>query len=207
MTRMPATPRAAVGIAVHAEPHRFRATLAAVRATVPAGTAIVVIPDHPDAATAAALAADPALPLAAPPDVAGGAGCLNRLLGATDADVCVLLESGCIPAARWLHHLLAALAGDPRRGLAGPSTNRAWNPQQMEAGCDGTPATIAAAGRRLETRWNGRARTLEPLYSLADFCYAVCRPVWDRIGAADEGFGAGPCWEMEYNARAARAGW
>ena len=32
------------------------------------------------------------------------------------------------------------------------------------------------------------------------------REVIDRIGAADEAYGLGPCWEMDYNIRAARAG-
>ncbi|MFL5542866.1 MAG: glycosyltransferase, partial [Longimicrobiaceae bacterium] len=68
-------------------------------------------------------------------------------------------------------------------------------------------AAIEAAGRRMAARHADAARTLEPLYSLADFCYAVRREAWDEAGAADEGYGAGPCWEMDYNARAARAGW
>jgi len=34
----------------------------------------------------------------------------------------------------------------------------------------------------------------------------VRREVIDRVGAADEVYGLGPCWEMDYNIRAARAG-
>ena len=51
------------------------------------------------------------------------------------------------------------------------------------------------------------ARTLEPLYSLADSCYVVRREVIEAVGTADEGYKLGPCWEMDYNIRAARAGW
>src|SRR5262249_26252303 len=51
-----------------------------------------------------------------------------------------------------------------------------------------------------------RTRPLTPLHSLADFCYAVRREVIDAIGPADEGYGLGPCWEMDYNVRADRAG-
>jgi glycosyltransferase involved in cell wall biosynthesis/GT2 family glycosyltransferase len=200
------TVRAAVGIAVHAEPARFRATLQAVRATVPASTEIVVVPDHPDGDTEAALRGAGVRVLPAPGSP-GGAACFNRLLGGTDADVCVLLESGCIPADGWLERLLDGLAADPRNGLAGPSTNRSWNAQGAEPACGPSPQAIASAGRRLAQRHGGDTRTLEPLYSLADFCYAMRREVWNALGAADEGFGAGPCWEMEYNARAARAGW
>jgi glycosyltransferase involved in cell wall biosynthesis len=201
-------PRVAVGIAVHAEPRRFRATVDAVRRTVPASVDVVVLPDRPDAETATALAADPSLSvLTLAEGATGGAACFNRLLATTDVDVCVLLECGCIPAPRWLEHLLAGMDRDPRNGLAGPSTNRAWNAQGVEPACAPTEAAIVSAARRLQSRRRGETRTLEPLYSLADFCYAVRREVWSDIGAADEGFGAGPCWEMEYNARAARAGW
>ena len=53
----------------------------------------------------------------------------------------------------------------------------------------------------------GRAtRTLAPLHSLGEFCYVVRRAVIEAIGAADEAYGDGPCWEMDYNIRAARAG-
>ncbi|WP_255501068.1 glycosyltransferase [Mitsuaria sp. WAJ17] len=48
--------------------------------------------------------------------------------------------------------------------------------------------------------------SLAPLHSLSDFCYAVRREVVQAVGAADEGYGTGPCWEMDYNIRAARAG-
>ena len=56
-------------------------------------------------------------------------------------------------------------------------------------------------------RFGPEARTLEPLYSLADFCYVVRREVIEAVGSADEGYKLGPCWEMDYNIRAARAGW
>jgi glycosyltransferase involved in cell wall biosynthesis len=50
-------------------------------------------------------------------------------------------------------------------------------------------------------------RVLAPLHAPAEMCLAVAREVVDSVGAADEGFGLGPCWEMEYAARAARAGY
>ena len=200
------TARVAVGIAVHAEPARFRATLESVRRTVSPEVEVIAIPDHPDAATAAAIA-EARVDVLPPAHAQGMAASLNRLLGGTDADVCVLLESGCIAGPGWLDRLLAGLDADPRNGLAGPSTNRAWNAQGAEPACTASEGAIASVARRLAARHGAAAHTLEPLYSLADFCYAVRREVWAAIGAADEGYGAGPCWEMDYNARAARAGW
>jgi glycosyltransferase involved in cell wall biosynthesis len=137
----------------------------------------------------------------------GGAACFNRLVQASDSEVIVLLESGAIVGPHWLDHLLAGLHADPRNGLAGPSTNLAWNEQcafpRAPAGLDDVARTAADAARR----FGDTVRTLEPLHSLADFCYVVRREVIEAIGLADEGYGLGPCWEMDYNIRAARAGW
>jgi glycosyltransferase involved in cell wall biosynthesis len=137
----------------------------------------------------------------------GGGGALrfNRLTRATQSDVVVLLECGAIVGPGWLDQLLAALRADPRNGLAGPSTNRSWNEQRVfpNASPHEVSRIAAVAARRFGNVW----RALEPLYSLGDFCYVVRREVIDAIGLADEGYGAGPCWEMDYNIRAARAGW
>src|SRR5262249_35522603 len=109
--------------------------------------------------------------------------------------------------AGWLDHLLAALEAGERNGLAGPTTNYAWNEQCVYWGSGGDPDEIARTAQATTLRFGSEVRTLEPLYSLADFCYAVRREVIKDVGAADEAYGLGPCWEMDYNIRAARAGW
>ena len=120
----------------------------------------------------------------------------------------VFLESGSVVTAGWLDRLCEALSAHPSHGLAGPSTNRSWNAQRL-AGTPG-PAALApsleAFAAAVAHHYNGSYRTLEPLYSLADFCYVVQRRVIEAIGGADESYGLGPCWEMDYNIRAARAG-
>jgi glycosyltransferase involved in cell wall biosynthesis len=121
--------------------------------------------------------------------------------------VFVLLESGVLVGPGWLAHLLAALEANPRNGLAGPSTNKSWNEQCVFPGSGNNPAEIAITARRTEAKFGNEVRTLDPLYSLADFCYVVRREVIEVVGAADEGYSLGPCWEMDYNIRAARAGW
>src|SRR5213075_2798170 len=99
------------------------------------------------------------------------------------------------------------LESDLRNGLAGPSTNNSWNEHgvfpRAGAGEEDIARTVLAA----EEKFEDQVRTLEPLYSLADFCYAVRREVIDAIDATDENYALGPCWEMDYNVRAARAGW
>ena len=98
---------------------------------------------------------------------------------------------------------MEALA-QPGRGLAGPSTNRSWNEQEVFSGARASDVARTAALAR--QRFGSAARSLEPLHSLADFCLAVSRQVIEAIGGADEEYGIGPCWEMDYNIRAARAG-
>jgi O-antigen biosynthesis protein len=118
----------------------------------------------------------------------------------------VLIESGAVVGPGWLTALLAAFDADPRTGIAGPSTNHAWNEQAVVEQPGRSLDDIAAIAEALRQRFGGTTRTLEPLYSLADFCYAVRREVIEAVGAADEGYGLGPCWEMDYNIRAARTG-
>jgi glycosyltransferase involved in cell wall biosynthesis/GT2 family glycosyltransferase len=194
-----------IGVHAHADPEALLATLASLRANTPRASALLLLPDDPDEELRRALCAlpIPQLPAGAP---GGGAACLNRLAAASDAGLLVLLESGSLVGPGWLDHLVAALEADPRNGLAGPATNRAWNEQGAFPGVADTPAAVAAAAREAFRRFGRQARTLEPLHSLADFCYAVRREVVEAIGAADEGYGRGPCWEMDYNIRAARAG-
>jgi len=198
--------RICIGVHVHAEPARLAATLRSLRANTPPGVELLLLPDGPDEETRAALAHFEALPQSGTVEARGAASCFNRLAALSDADLLVLLESGTQVAPRWLEHLEAALAEDPRNGLAGPTTNSAWNEQGVYPHAGGDPEEIERTANEARARFGGEARALEPLHSLADFCYVVRREVVARLGGADEAYGLGPCWEMDYNIRAARAG-
>ncbi|HEX6096505.1 MAG TPA: glycosyltransferase [Thermoanaerobaculia bacterium] len=188
----------AIGVHVHAEEARLRATLASIARNTAREHELIVIPDGADfRVQAEARVLDD-------PGPRGGAACLNRLFRSTDAEVVVLVESGALVGPRWLDHLLAALAASPRAGLAGPSTNRAWNEQGAFA--NATEWDVDRTASEAERRFGTLTRTLAPLYSLGDFCVAVKREAFDAAGGADESYGLGPCWEMDFNARAARAG-
>ncbi|MFE9690595.1 glycosyltransferase [Micromonospora sp. NPDC005806] len=126
-------------------------------------------------------------------------------LAATGAAVVVLLEAGVRVGPRWLDLLTAAM-DRTGAGLAGPSTNRAWNEQSCVGVATPDLRGIRRDASALLRRFGHAVRTLAPLYSLGDFCYAVRREVIDAIGPADIAYGEGPCWEMDYNVRAARAG-
>ncbi|MCB8945700.1 MAG: glycosyltransferase [Ardenticatenaceae bacterium] len=195
----------ALGIPLHAQPQRLQATLDSVQSNTALPVHILLLPDGPDAATAAYLSTSP-LPRLATDEPRGKAACFNRLVTAVTADIYILLESGALVGANWLTHLLAALAADPHHGLAGPSTNHAWNEQAAFPRSGPTPLQVNRTAALAEQQFGPRWRTLEPLHSLGDFCYVVRREVIEAVGAADEAYGLGPCWEMDYNIRAARAG-
>lgn len=192
-----------IGIYVDGQPERLRWTLASIEANTSHDVELLLLLDG----VALNETTWNHLKISATSDARGRAACFNRLASLTDSDVLVLLESGVQVAPGWLDPLLAALAADPRNGLAGPSTNNAWNEQCAFPRCSGNTAQIVVTANEAEQRFSSEVRTLEPLHSLADFCYVVRREVIDAVGAADERYSLGPCWEMDYNIRAARAGW
>ena len=195
-----------IGIYLDEDVRRLDATLAGLAAHTEGPYDLALLPDGLDAATMAALSArgTQVAPLAS--SAAGAPAWFNRLAAHSRSDVIVFLEAGAVPGPRWLELLLLVLQAEPTNGLAGPTTNSAWNEQGAMRGGGGTLAEVAAAAQAVFNRFGPAWRALEPLHSLSDFCYAVRREVIETIGAADEQYGQGPCWEMDYNIRAARAG-
>ena len=197
-----------IGIPVRERLDLLDATLASLRRENP-GVPLVLLADGVDETTRQALARRAGASgarLLSWASARGDAACFNRLAGLDDADAVLLLENGARVAPGWLQRLLHALQSAPAHGLVGPSTNRAWNEQQCGPGAPGDAPALARIAAQLQARHGDAVRPLAPLHSLGDFCFTVARRVIERIGAADEGYGAGPCWEMDYSVRAARAG-
>ncbi|HME35242.1 MAG TPA: glycosyltransferase [Candidatus Sulfotelmatobacter sp.] len=195
-----------IGVYVHAEPERLKATLASLRAHTEAEHDLLLLGDGPDEETGAALLTMSGISQSNTGEPKGTAACFNRLLRRRSAPIFVLLESGTEVAPGWLEALLVATQRYPKCGLAGPSTNRAWNQQCIFPTARDETDEVSRIAIVAARRFGATCRTLEPLHTLADFCYLVRREVVDAIGEADEGYGLGPCWEMDYNIRAARAG-
>jgi glycosyltransferase involved in cell wall biosynthesis len=196
-----------IGIPVHAEPERLQSTLSALGNNTIGEFQIIVLPDGPDPDTVRALESLRDLPQLGTAEPRGDAACFNRLAQASDAEVIMLIESGAIVGPQWLDLSFAALEANPRHGLVGPSTNRSWNEQAAFPTTTDDSEGMALAASEAKRRFGTELRTLDPLFSLADFCYMVRREVIRDVGLADESYGLGPCWEMDYNIRAARAGW
>lgn len=137
---------------------------------------------------------------------------LNRLLAICATPYIVLLESGAIVTSGWLGKLLAPL-NDSAVGLSGPSTNASWNEQKVLAGSERTEGTgwsarqIDAFAASVAKRYANQWKALDTTHSLGDFCYVFKRAVAEQLGGFDEAYGAGPCWEIDFTTRAARAGY
>ncbi|MDQ3686809.1 MAG: glycosyltransferase [Acidobacteriota bacterium] len=198
--------RVCIGIHLYTEPERLRATLRSIGANTSQQVELLLLPDGPDDEMRATLAELNDLTQSGTAEALGASACFNRLAAVSDDEILVLLESGALVAPRWLDHIFAALEADTRNGLAGPSTNYSWNEQCVFPHTGNTSDEIARTASNAEARFGVVSPTLQPLYSLADFCYVVRREVIEEVGAADERYGLGPCWEMDYNIRAARAG-
>jgi O-antigen biosynthesis protein len=200
----PETPASiAIGVVAHEEPARVRATIESIQVHTSGPYELIFLGDGPDAETLEQISSWPECHHSTSAEPLGMAACFNRLIAETTGDVTVLMEAGSICSPGWLDRMIAALFAGPRFGLAGPSTNLCWNEQRI---CSGR-GDVKSRGEAAAAHFGAQVRTLEPLYSLADFCYAVRRQAAQEIGPADEAYGLGPCWEMDYNIRAQRLGW
>jgi len=193
---------AAIGVVAYEGPQLVAATLESLRLHTEASHEIWLLGDGATPETAEFLESRSDFQRSCTPEPRGMAACLNRLASVSTASVLVLLEQGSIVSPGSLGRLLNALAGN-NIGLAGPSTNLCWNEQQVFRG----QGDATERGLSLQGKFGNTVKQLSPLYSLADFCYVVRRETIDAIGPADETYGLGPCWEMDYNIRAERCGW
>jgi hypothetical protein len=194
-----------VGIHVAERPHLLDRTLESLRINVPDADIVLL----PDAGLTSWRGAPPAATRMARlnGEEPGPAAAFNRLIGHSRHPLVVFLENGVAVGPNCLHYLRQGLDADPSHGLAGPSTNWCWNMQAAFPSDDGMTLTeVSAAAYRASRKYGRTWRNLGPEHCLADFCYAVRRSVIDAIGQADEAYGEGPCWELDYNVRAARAG-
>jgi glycosyltransferase involved in cell wall biosynthesis len=194
-----------IGIYVTDEGERLLASCAAIKANTSVQVEVLLLADGADESAEFAIAQLDEFRRVGFVSRRGAPACFNLLAREARGDILVFIESGALPGPGWLESLSLALFQNPSNGLVGPSTNRSWNMQCVFPNAN--VADITATTLTAQNRFANSVRTMEPLYCLADFCYAVRREVVQTIGAADEAYGEGPCWEMDYSVRAVRAGW
>lgn len=198
------TNRVAIGVYCHDEPVQLQATLNSILAHTAQPFELVLLVDGPTLEMSAILQRYTGMARIVSTTQRGAAASFNALYSHVNAQLYAFIESGTLPGPQWLVRLQGALQVAPGHGLAGPSTNLCWNEQgrdDFDSAGDTRRVTEALA-----LRYGSQWQTLEPLYSLNAFCYLVRREVIETVGAADESYACGPGWEMDYNIRAARAG-
>ena len=121
-----------IGVYVHAEPERLKATLASLCVHTRQEHDLLLLADGPDEETAAALLTMSEIAQSNTSEPKGTAACFNRLLSHNAASILILLESGTEVAPGWLDALLVATQM-PGLHFA-PGQNR---PEQHERDDDG----------------------------------------------------------------------
>lgn len=108
-----------------------------------------------------------------------------------EADVYFFLDAGVLVAEGCLAGLVEILASSPENGLVGPTMNNCRHGQGLFSDHD------PDAGATEDTA---------PLYGISEAFLAVKSAAVKAVGPADIRYGQGFCWEMDYAARAAWAG-
>lgn len=135
----------------------------------------------------------------------GKAFCFNHLIRHEGPDFFCFLEAGILLGPNCLSLLVENLENEVHHGIGGPSVNRSWN-EQSKISVKHHKGNYRETSEIFNKSFKSNFQELKPLYSLSDCCYLVKKEVIDVIGFADEAYGTGSCWEMDFNIRAARSG-
>ena len=134
---------------------------------------------------------------------AGFAGGNNIGMKAATGDVFILLNNDTFVTKGWVRDLIRPLLLNHTIGLAGPLTNRIGNEQQVQISYDNMSA-MAVEARRVTRRYS---RRLFEVRSVAFFCVALRRDLYENVGELDEKYGIGFFEDDDYCMRAAKAGY
>ena len=127
----------------------------------------------------------------------------NVGLALASGEVLVLLNNDTYVTPGWVRGLANHLRSDPRLGLVGPVTNNIGNEARIEINYADMAQMIERAG--VHTRAHPGMRL--PLATVAFFCVAMRREVYERVGGLDERFGMGFFEDDDYCRRVHQAGY
>lgn len=133
----------------------------------------------------------------------GFAGGVNRGLAATRGDILVVMNNDVIVTDGWVGTLAKHLRRDPKLGLVGPVTNAIGNEARVDIAYPSLEAMPASA----LAFTSGRLGQSMPIKTLAFFCVAMRRDVYEAVGDLDERFGQGYFEDDDYCRRVEAAGY
>jgi O-antigen biosynthesis protein len=135
-------------------------------------------------------------------DNKGFAAANNQGLAIARGEFLVLLNNDTYVTPGWLRGLVRHLRRDPRIGLLGPVTNNIGNEAKIDIAYADMPA-MQAASAAYTRRHLGE---LVPMRTVAFFCVAMPRSVYETVGPLDEAFGRGFFEDDDYCRRVEAAG-
>lgn len=127
----------------------------------------------------------------------------NIGLAAAHGEVLVLLNNDTYVTPGWVRDLRNHLRRDPRIGLVGPVTNNIGNEARIEIAYGDMEQMLERAVQHT-LRYPG---VTMPMRTLAFFCVAMPRQVYEQVGPLDEAFGQGFFEDDDYCRRVEVAGW
>jgi len=127
----------------------------------------------------------------------------NAGLRLATGEFLVLLNNDTYVTPGWARGLVNHLRSDPRLGLVGPVTNNIGNEARIEIDYADMAQMIERAGAHTRAHPGRRM----PLATIAFFCVAMPRGVFDRVGGLDERFGMGFFEDDDYCRRVQQAGY
>jgi GT2 family glycosyltransferase/glycosyltransferase involved in cell wall biosynthesis/ribosomal protein S10 len=133
----------------------------------------------------------------------GFSGGNNVGLAAARGEVLVLLNNDTYVTDGWLYGLIRHLRDDPELGLVGPVTNNIGNEAKVDLKYRSMEEMADAAWRYTSARF----RQLLRVPTVAFFCVAMRREVYEEIGGLDEAFGVGFFEDDDYCRRIHAAGY
>lgn len=127
----------------------------------------------------------------------------NIGLQAATGDVLVLLNNDTYVTPGWIRTLCAHFRTSPGLGLLGPVTNNIGNEAKIEIAYADMAEMVEQASRYTLAHPGQR----HPMQTVAFFCVAMPRRVYESVGGLDECYGVGFFEDDDYCRRVEQAGW